>query len=96
MATKGFDLYGEDAFPIIIRLIKENPEYDKLYVALRHIVSAKHVANQDEGEMTTNRLISLLYNYNVSVEEFVDAIREEREMHSLVWTNFKNQISKLG
>lgn len=95
MATKGFDLYGEDAFPIILRLIKENPEYDKLYVALMHIVRSKNVANQDEEEMVTNRLLSMLYNNNVSVEDFVDAIREERDMHSPVWISFKSQLTKL-
>lgn len=96
MATKGFDLYGEDAVPIILRLIKENPEYDKLYIALRHIVRAKHIANQDEAETVANRLLSMLYNNNVTAEEFVDAIREERETHSFEWNSFKSQILKLG
>ena len=72
------------------------PEYDKLYIALRHIVRAKHIANQDEAETVANRLLSMLYNNNVTAEEFVDAIREEREAHSFEWNSFKSQILKLG
>lgn len=95
MVTKGFDYYGEDAYPIILRLIKENPEYDSLYVALRHIVKANLTAHHNVDDMVSNRLVSMLYDDSVQTEVFVDAIREERNGRSLVWNGFMSQITKL-
>lgn len=96
MATKGFDYYGEDSLPIILRLIKENPEYDLLYIALRHIAKSDLTLYFNVGDMASNRIISMLYDNNIQTEDFVNAIREERNRKSLIWDGFISQIMKIN
>lgn len=87
--------YGDPGLEIILRLITENPFYDKYYIDLRWMLR-KHRSELNLAPEESNPLMGILMDDNVSEQEFLQAIQKDRCDKSVSWKVFCQSICKLG
>lgn len=87
--------YGGPGIEIILRLIAENPSYDRYYADLRWMLRRRSSKlNPSPGE--SNQLMEMLMGKNVSEQEYLHSIQKERGDKSVVWKTFCRYIRQLG
>ena len=86
--------YGDPGVEIMVRLIVENPRYDKYHTDLRWILQ-KRCSEQKAVSEEANPLIAALLDKNISRDDFLSAIRRERHGKSVVWRTYLQYISQL-
>lgn len=96
MSTEGFDKLGEDGLQIIIKLIRENPEYLPLYVSLKHIVNCNGTESDNATINTTNPLVTMIHDRTVSNETFLECLRTHHKEQGVIWSSFQNHIKKMA
>lgn len=96
MSTEGFDKLGEDGLQIVIKLIRENPEYLPLYVSLKHIVNCNGTESDNATINTTNPLVTMIHDRTVSKETFLECLRTHHKEQGVIWSSFQNHIKKMA
>lgn len=94
MATIGFDKCGEDGFHVIKRLIRENPEYYKLFVVLKHIVNCVGITAEKVTASNANPLVRMLFDSAISEDCFLEYLKTSYNEQGEIWGSFMRVIQK--
>lgn len=86
--------YGDSGVEIIVRLIAENPYYDKYHEALYGMLR-KHRSEIKFTPDESNPLMSALLDAETSQSDFLSALRRERTSKAPAWKSYREFISRL-
>lgn len=86
--------YEDSGVDIIVKLIAENPNYDKYHADLFWMLR-KHRTELRFDSNGTNPLMTTLLSVETSLSDFLSALRKERNAKSQAWTSYREYISRL-
>lgn len=86
--------YEDSGVDIIVKLIAENPNYDKYHAGLFWMLR-KHRTELRFDFNGANPLMTILLSVESSLSDFLSALRKERNAKSQAWTSYRECISRL-
>ncbi len=86
--------YGDPGIDIMVRLIAENPYYDRYHKDLRWMLQ-NHRAQINYTEDESNPLMTAAMSGDVSEDDFISLMQEERQSKSDAWKAYRTYISRL-
>lgn len=86
--------YEDSGVDIIVKLIAENPNYDKYHAGLFWMLR-KHRTELRFDFNGANPLMTTLLSVESSLSDFLSALRKERNAKSQAWTSYRECISRL-
>lgn len=86
--------FGNVGFELIVKLIAENPAYDRYYADLRWMLQKRlnEIARMPDN---SNPLAQLMLNPEVTEEQFMEELRAERKKKSDGWKAYRVWVSRL-
>lgn len=79
--------YGQSGVEVMANLIDENPGYASYHIQLRRMFLKREDTYRSDSE-ETNALISLMLNFAVSEEDYIQALNAERGGKTDVWKQY--------
>ena len=86
--------YGENGIDIMVKLIAENPYYDKYHTNLRWMLQ-KRASELSYEPTSDNTLMNKMMHEGMSDEEFLQILRKERSEKTDAWICYRRFISRL-
>lgn len=86
--------YGDPGVEIIVRLIAENPKYDRYHSDLKWML-VNHTAHINIGPSEDNPIINALLDPDSSENKFLDILREHRNVKTEAWQRYRRSLSCL-
>ena len=88
------DHYNDPGFHLMVELIAENPYYDRYHADLRRMLRARaeEIAYKPDED---NPLMNQMMDEEVSEEEFLMSLENERTKKTDAWRRYRQYISRL-
>ena len=86
--------YGDSGVEIIVKLISENPYYDRYHTTLYWMLR-KHRSEIKFTPDEANPLMTALLDEGTSESGFLSALRSERKAKSSAWKAYREFISRM-
>ena len=86
--------YGDPGIEIIIKLIAENPKYDRYHSDLRWML-ANHAGMINISSSEDNPIIKALLDTNLSETDFLDILHQHRDAKNEDWQRYRRSLSCL-
>ena len=78
----------------MIRLIAENPQYDKYHADLRWMLH-KHAGELNVSPAEDNPVLTAILDPEVSEDDFLVVLREHRDAKREEWRRYRRSLSRL-
>ena len=86
--------YGDPGVEILVRLISENPSYDRYHTDVKWML-ANHEGQINIGPSEDNPIMNALLDAEVTENEFVEILHEHRSVKSDEWKRYRRSLSNL-
>lgn len=86
--------FGKSGVELLVKLISENPYYDGYHSQLRRMLR-NHAEEIDYKKSDSNTLMNALFDEDVSDEDFIARISEERENKTVLWLFYRLFVKRL-
>ena len=86
--------YGDPGVEILVRLISENPSYDRYHTDVKWML-ANHEGQINIGPSEDNPIMNALLDAEVTENDFVEILHEHRSAKSDEWKRYRRSLSNL-
>lgn len=86
--------YGDPGVEIIVRLIAENPKYDRYHSDLKWML-VNHTGHINISPSEDNPIINALLDSDSSENNFLGILREHRDVETEAWQRYRRSLSCL-
>ncbi|MBQ0006324.1 MAG: hypothetical protein KBS57_02845 [Alistipes sp.] len=86
--------FGKSGVELLVKLISENPYYDRYHFQLRRMFR-NHAEEIGYKKSDSNTLMNALFDEDVSDEDFITRISEEREKRTSAWLIYRLFVKRI-